>query len=51
MELIVAQGFIARVVVLFYIAMRYRGYLNTSSRDFFKRIDHVTDVISSLIPD
>jgi hypothetical protein len=51
MEPIVAQGFTARVVALFYTAMRYKGYLITSSRDFFKQIDYVTDAIGSLILD
>ena len=51
MEPIIAQGFIVRVVALFYIVMRRKGYLITSSRDFFKRMDHVTNTISSLILD
>jgi hypothetical protein len=51
MEPIITQGFTARVVALFYIAMRYKGYLITSSRDFFKQIDYITNTISSLIPD
>jgi len=37
MEPIVAQGFTARVVALFYAAMRRKGYLIASSRDFFER--------------
>ena len=51
MEPIVAQGFTAYVVVLFYAVMRRKGYLIASSRDFFKRIDYVTDAIGSLILD
>ena len=51
MEPIVAQGFTARVVALFYAAMRRRGYLISPSSDFFKRMDYVTDAISSLTPD
>jgi hypothetical protein len=51
MELIVAQGFTARVVALFYAAIQHKGYLIASSRDFFKQIDHITNAISSLIPD
>ena len=39
----------ARVVVLFYAVMRYKGYLIASSRDFFKQMDHVIDAIGSLI--
>ena len=50
-EPIVAQGFTARVVTLFYTAMRCKGYLIASSRDFFKRIDHITDAIGSLTLD
>jgi len=41
----------ARIVILFYTAMRYKGYLIASSRDFFKRMDYVTNAISSLILD
>ena len=51
MELIIVQGFIAHVVVLFYAVMRRKGYLIASSRDFFERMDHVTDAIGSLTPD
>jgi hypothetical protein len=40
-----------RVVVLFYIVMQYKGYLIASSRDFFKRIDYITNAIGSLILD
>jgi hypothetical protein len=50
-EPIITQGFMARIVALFYIVMQYKGYLITSSRDFFKQIDYVTDAISSLILD
>ena len=41
----------ARVVALFYAVMWRKGYLITSSRDFFEQIDHVTDTIGSLILD
>ena len=51
MEPIVAQGFTARVVTLFYVVMQRRGYLITSSRDFFEWIDYITDIISSLTLD
>jgi len=51
MEPIVAQGFTARVVALFYAVMRHKGYLIASSRDFFKQIDYITNAIGSLIPD
>jgi len=51
MEPIIALGFTARVVALFYAAIQYRGYLIASNRDFFKRMDHITNAISSLIPD
>ena len=51
MEPIVAQGFTARVVALFYAAMQRRGYLIASNRDFFERMDHITDAISPLTPD
>ena len=30
--------------------MQYRGYLIASNRDFFKRMDYITDTISPLTP-
>jgi len=41
----------ACVVALFYIVMQHKGYLITSSRDFFKQMDHVTNAIGSFILD
>ena len=50
-EPIVVQSFTAHIAALFYTAMQHRGYLIASSRDFFKRMDHITNTISSLTPD
>ena len=50
MEPIVAQGFTARIVTLFYAAMQHKGYLIASSKDFFKQMDCVTDTINSFTP-
>ena len=51
MELIVIQGFIAYITALFYTVMRYKDYIITSNRDFFKQIDYITNTIGSLTPD
>jgi hypothetical protein len=49
-EPIATQGFTARVVALFYSAMRTRGYLTGYDSDFFTHPDKIGTVISSLKP-